>query len=128
MSTLPPEANEAGNRVVELSAPFDPVSADAEERYDAVVRRLNRVRSRRARLAREHERLERQFIDGDLLVASGPRRGEPLSRVGRRRRLLRLVELGCELARLESEERFAAAALERMNEALDRWARETYGQ
>ena len=37
------------------------------------------------------------------------------------------VEVGAELRRIEEEERFAVASLDRMNRALDRWARDTYG-
>jgi hypothetical protein len=115
------------SNVRELFRPFDPVNPNAEEQYDEVVRRLNRVRARRARYRRELARLETQFIDNDLTVASGPRRGAPLSRAGRRRRLARLIEVGAELRRLHDEERFSASILERMNAALERWARETYG-
>ena len=106
---------------------FDPTSAEAEERYDTVVRRLNRVRARRQLLSREFDRLTRQFAENDLEVTSGPRHGAPLSPTDRRRRLRRLVELGCELERLEAEDRFAGETLDRMNAALDRWARETWG-
>ena len=106
---------------------FDPRSTEAEERYDTVVRRLNRVRARRNLLVREFDRLSTQFAENDLKVESGPRRGAPLTTSGRRRRLGRLLELGCILDRLEAEERFAGEALDRMNVALDRWARETYG-
>ena len=113
--------------VRDMVRPFDPVSADAEDQYDAVVRRVNRVRARRTRLTRELERLERPFVDDDLVVQSGPRRGQPLSTNGRKRRLARLVEVGAELRRVEEEERFAVASLGRMNRALDRWARDTYG-
>ena len=121
---LPPhqEAN-----VLELVRPFDPISQSAEDEYDAVVRRLNRVRARRTRLCREKECLERQFIEGDLRVQTGVRRGEPLSVVGRKRLLGRLIDVGAELRGVEDEERFANGALDRMNQALDRWARETYG-
>ena len=114
-------------RVLELTRPFDPMSADAEDRYDAVVRRVNRVRARRTRLTREFERLERPFVEGEPTVQSGPRRGQPLSPAGRKRRLSRLVEVGADLRAAREEERFAVAALDRMNRALDRWARETYG-
>lgn len=113
--------------VLEMIRPFDLSSAEAEDQYDAVVRRLNRLRAQRARLGKEMTRLEAQFVDDDLMVQTGPRRGAPLSKGGRRRRLTRLVEVGAMLRQLDQEERFSAAALDRMNEALDRWARETYG-
>jgi hypothetical protein len=112
--------------VVEMIRPFDPLEADAENHYDVVVRRLNRVRARRARLGKEMGRLETQFIENDLIVATGSRRGEPLSKSGRRRRLNRLIEIGSEIKQLDEQERFSSDALIRMNEALDRWARETY--
>lgn len=37
--------------------------------------------------------LSRQFEEDDLVVQSGPRKGNPLSATGRRRRLLKLMEL-----------------------------------
>jgi hypothetical protein len=113
--------------VLELIRPFDPLGANAEENYDTVVRHVNRVRGRRTVIARELAELERQFVESDLIVRSGPRRGQPLTRNGRRRRLARLLELGMEYRQLNDEERFAVANLDRMNEALDRWAREIYG-
>ena len=113
--------------VLELVRPFDPVSADAEDQYDAVVRRVNRVRARHTRLAREFERLERPFVEGEPTVQGGSRCGQPLSPAGRKRRLARLVEVGAQLRDAREEERFSVAALDRMNRELDRWARETYG-
>jgi hypothetical protein len=38
-----------------------------------------------------------------------------------------VIDVGAELRSVEDEERFANGALDRMNRALDRWARETYG-
>jgi hypothetical protein len=112
--------------ILKMIRPFDPMDVAAEEHYDTVVRRLNRVRARRAGLNRERTELERQFVENDLRVVSGARRGEALSSAGRRRRLSRLVDLEIQCRQLASEERFAVEALDRMNEALDRWARETY--
>ena len=119
-------SSSSSSNVRPLVRPFEPTSPDAEDRYDAIVRRLNRARARRQLLDREKRRLESQFVDGTPTVLSGPRRGQPLSRGGRRRRLARLVEVATELARTEEEERFASECLDRMNRALDRWARETY--
>lgn len=114
-------------KVLQLIRPFDPLTADAEAEYDAVVRRLNGLRDRRSEVARELAELERQMVENDLVVESGPRCGEPLTRSERHGRLLRLIDLAMELHRLNDEEQFAVANLYRMNEALDRWARETYG-
>lgn len=113
--------------VVRMVRRFDPLSEDAEDQYDAVVRRVNRARAGKTRLARDMNRLERQFIDGDLRVLSGPREGLPLSKSGRKRRLARLVEFGIELQQANAEEQFATGELDQMNQELDRWARETYG-
>ena len=124
---LASESLKSQRSVVPMVRPFDPLDADAEGQYDAVVRRLNRVRARKTRLAKDLKRLENQFIEDDLTALSGPRAGLPLTKSGRKRRLARLVEFGIELHQAEAEERFAAAALDRMNQALDRWARETYG-
>ena len=38
------------------------------------------------------QELERQFIEGDLCVLSGPRKGRPLTPAGRRNRLQRLLD------------------------------------
>lgn len=119
-------AHEDG-RIRPLQRPFDPTALEAEEQYDAVVRRVNRLRARRSKLTRELRALEGPFLEGQPTVRSGPRRGQPLTRTGRRRRLARLVDVGVELRRTEAEERFATECLDRMNEALDRWAKETYG-
>lgn len=113
--------------VLQLVRPFDPSDPDAEENYDAVARRVNKARARRSVVARELAEVERQFVEGDLVVRSGTRRGQPLTPNGRRKRLARLVELGVEYRQLNDEEQFASADLDRMNEALERWARETYG-
>ncbi len=113
--------------VLELIRPFDPLGANAEENYDAVALRVNRIRNRRAVVARELAEYERQFVESDLIVRYGPRCGQPLTRNGRRRHLARLLELATEYRQLNDQERFAIANLDRMNEALDQWARETYG-
>ena len=123
----PPRTSQHPADIVQLIRPFDPMSADAEDRYDAVVRRLNRVRVRRAEVSRELSELERQFLEGDFTVRSGPRRGRPAALLERRRRLERMLDLGATLRRLDAEEEFATSNLARMNEALDRWARETWG-
>ncbi|MFK7898096.1 MAG: hypothetical protein AB8G23_19855 [Myxococcota bacterium] len=110
-----------------LVRPFAPLSPGAEDHYDAVVRRVNRVRARRARQQKELRDLEDQFIQNDLVVRSGSRRGLPLSARGRRQRLTRMLDLSQTVRRLDEEERFAMQNLDRMNAALDRWAKETYG-
>ncbi len=102
------------------------MSPEAESEYDAIVRRLNRSRARRARQQKVLSELEDQFVHNDLKVSSGERRGLPLSARGRRQRLSQLLDVSQEVRRLNEEERFAVKALDRMNEALDRWARETY--
>jgi hypothetical protein len=114
-------------KVLKLIRPFDPMADDAEENYDEVVRRVNSIRVRRTKIAHEASDLERQFVENDLIVLFGPRRGERLEEAGRRHRLIRLLELEAELQRLDQSEAFARSNLDHMNEALDRWARETYG-
>jgi len=112
--------------VREFVRPFDPMSIEAEAQYDAVARRLNRVRALRSQNDRERLELERQFVENDLTIRSGPRAGLPLSLRGRRQRIRRLFELAADADRLEHEERFVVRALDRMNDALDRWASDTY--
>ena len=114
------------SNVRELIRPFDPISAEAETRYDDVARRINRVRAKRLRNDRERLELERQFVENDLVVRAGMRAGLPLGAAGRRQRIRRLFELTTEAQHLSEEEQFSVRALDRMNAALDRWARETY--
>jgi hypothetical protein len=121
-STEAPSTN-----VHEFVRPFDPMSSEAESQYNAVVRRVNRVRAMRSRNDRERLELERQFVENDLTVRTGPRTGLPLSVRGRRQRIRRLFELAVEAQRLENEEGFSVLALERMNNELDLWASDTYG-
>ena len=113
--------------VLQFVRPFDPLSPDAEDAYDAVVRRVNSIRHRRSQVARELAEIEHQFVEGDFIIRSGPQSRQSLSRNERRSRLVHLLELGTEFSRLNAEEQFALANLDRMNEELDRWARETYG-
>jgi hypothetical protein len=114
------------SNVLDFARPFDPLDPQAEDRYDAVVLRMNRVRALRARNDRERVEIERQFVENDLTVRRGPRIGDPLTVRGRRQRIRYLVELASEAHRLAQEERCITRELDRMNEALDRWARDTY--
>lgn len=106
---------------------FDPLAPGAEARYDGVVDRLNRLALRRRRNARLAEELARQFVEDDLVVSSGRRRGEPLTREGRRRRLALLLSIHDEQARIDRELATLQRELEAMNGDLDAWARDTYG-
>jgi len=106
---------------------FDPGSADAEPRYDGVVVRINRLTALRREARRDCARLEREFVENDLAVRSGPRRGQPLTRRGRRLRLDRLLERSAALRELDTELERLHAELDRMNRALDSWAREQWG-
>lgn len=120
-------AEQSASNVFNFIRPFDPMSSDAEAQYDAVVRRVNRARARRARQQKNLFELEDQFVLNNLTVRSGQRRGLPLSARGRRQRLAQLLNLSEDIRRLKEEERLATETLDQMNEALDRWARETYG-
>ena len=82
-----PQAKSRQSNVVEMFRPFDPLGADAEAHYDAVVRRLNRVRARKARLRSELSKLETPFVGTSDSDARDGSRGESLSSQGRRRRL-----------------------------------------
>jgi len=116
----------SGN-IIDIRRPFDPDSKDAEDRYNHVASRINRLRGRRRRLDAERDELERQFVENDLVVASGRRKGLTLTRQGRRKRLERLLELDHVTRQLDGEERFLRGELARMNVALELWARKTYG-
>ena len=52
-----------------------------------------------SRLVNELSTLEDEFISGELSVRSGPRRGQPLTEQGRRRRVDRLTSVACDLDR-----------------------------
>ena len=66
---------------------------DLDEQLDRLAVRLDEVREQQHRLTREELELERQFVELDLRVRSGHREGEPLSFMGRVRRLERLLEV-----------------------------------
>jgi hypothetical protein len=113
--------------IVPLIPRFDPAGPGAERHYDGVVARLNRLAVRRRRTEREFALLERQFVEDDLKVAAGPRRGSPLTARGRRQRLEQLLE--CAATRRQQDEEWERlhAALDSMNRHLDHWARENFG-
>jgi hypothetical protein len=106
---------------------FDPLDPASETRYDSVVDSLNRraaERRRNVRLARE---IERQFVENDLVVAGGKRRGQPLTAEGRRRRIAQLLSLHDEQHRIDAQLQRLGGELESMNTDLEAWARDTYG-
>ena len=113
--------------VIPIRRRFDPTAPEAERRYDGVVARLNRLSALRARTRRECSELERQFVENDLKATSGPRRGEPLTPRGRRQRLALLLEKTVLLSEQDREWERLHTELDRMNRALDDWARENWG-
>lgn len=113
--------------IISLDRRFDPTSAEAERRYDRVARRINQIRASRNRTRREADELARQFVENDLMAHTGARRGQALTVSGRRRRMRTLIELEREIALLDEELDGLSASLTVMNEALDAWAKETYG-
>ena len=114
-------------QIISLDRRFDPTSAEAEARYDRVARRINQLRAARNRCQRESDELARQFVDDDLVVSSGARRGQALTASGRRHRMKRLIELAGQIALLDEELTGLDESLGHMNQALDRWAKQTYG-
>jgi chromosome segregation ATPase len=114
-------------QVISLDRRFDPTSSEAEARYDRVARRINQLRATRNRVQRHADELARQFVDGDLVARTGRRRGAPLTTAGRRQRMRSLLELTAEIALLDAELAGLDESLSNMNQALDAWARQTYG-
>jgi hypothetical protein len=114
-------------QIIQLRSQFDPLAPGAEAQYDRLVHRLNQLAATRNRNRKLRGELERQFIENDLTAVSGQRRGQPLTPQGRRRRLSRLLVINDDINEIESERSRLGAELERMNEALEAWARETYG-
>ncbi len=89
---------------------------DLDEQLDRLAARLDKVLEQQHRLTREELELERQFTENNLRVRSGHREGEPLSSMGRGRRLERLLEVhhqGCVLHDEECRLRAAHEALQR---------------
>ncbi len=113
--------------IISLDRRFDPTSAEAEGRYDRVARRINQLRAERNRLQRSADELARQFVENDLVAQTGARRGQALTESGRRRRMRALIEFEREIAVLDDELDGLGQSLTLMNEALDAWAKETYG-
>ena len=91
-------------------------SGDLDEQLDRLAVRLDEVREQQQRLTREELELERQFVELDLRVRSGQREGEPLSSMGRGRRLERLLEVHHQGLVLHDEEH----RLREAHEALQR--------
>ena len=76
-----------------------------EDRRPADPRECNRLRNQLYTMVDEWEQLmarrkelQRQFIENDLRVSSGPRKGQSLSPSGRRQRMAELLVV-CERAR-----------------------------
>lgn len=78
------------------------LSADA---YDRIADRVNALLEKQMTLFPEYFELYDQFVDDDLLVKSGPRRGRRLTKQGRERRLKRLLALEVETHSMREEER-----------------------
>ena len=114
-------------QIICLDRRFDPTSAEAEGRYDRVARRINQIRAARNRSQREADELARQFVENDLIAQAGTRRGQALTASGRRRRMRTLIDLEREIALLDEELVGLSESLTAMNEALDEWAKQTYG-
>jgi hypothetical protein len=114
-------------QVISILRGFDPLSAEAEERYDRVASRMNQLSAARNWRGRMATELERQFVENQLIATSGKRRGQTLTSRGRKRRLTRLFDLRSELDQITSDREHLSVELEAMNDALEVWARETYG-
>ncbi len=68
----------------------DRLPADFEE-CERLSRRVYALVEELEPLILRQHALEREFSEGDLYVRSGPRKGQPLTRVGRQRRLQELL-------------------------------------
>jgi hypothetical protein len=113
--------------IIHLVRQFDPLSADAEERYDRVAHRINQLSVARVQCQRSLDEVERQFVENDLTSTRGEEKGSPLSAEGRRRRLWHFVCLNQRLDAISSERERLTSELDCMNTALDSWAQEAYG-
>jgi hypothetical protein len=114
-------------QIIPLIQSFNPMSTDAETRYDRVALRINRLKATRNMCQHNADELARQFVENDLIASSGSRRGKSLTVAGRRRRLRQLLDLEQELSAVTEEIEGLSRTLDHMNQALDDWARQTYG-
>lgn len=84
---------------------------------DRLIERINAIRDELRSLRDEEAELARQFVELDLRVSSGPRKGEPLTRQGRARRLDRLLEVYRRTFDLMAEDSRLCAVLEQIDAA-----------
>ena len=87
----------------------------------AELQRVNLLREESLRevhgLIDELAKLEDEFIAGDLSVRSGPRKGQPLTEQGRRRRVDQLCRTACDLKAALSEDMRLTRRAEKLWEA-----------
>ncbi len=114
-------------QVIPILRAFNPASAAAESEYDGVAHRMNQLSAACNRRRLHASELRRQFVENDLVAASGSRKGDALTLRGRSRRLQQLIDNAIDLDKLEKEREQLCERLEMMNQAIENWARETYG-
>jgi hypothetical protein len=112
--------------IVPFFKQFDPLAADAEDRYDRVVARYNMLTARGIECQRTIDEIERQFVENDLTTNRPAHRGAPLSSERRRRRLWHFVCLNRQVDAIGVERERLQHELDLMNDALETWAREAY--
>ena len=69
--------------LIPLHPRFNPLSEKDHRHYEELLRRMNFSDAVVRHLARNLAELERQFVENDLVVLRGPRKGEPLDMEGR---------------------------------------------
>jgi hypothetical protein len=88
----------------EINATVISLPVRSDEAYDRAADRVNMLMDGWTLRFHEWRELHQQFIDDNLRVRSGPRRGRRLTKQGRRRRLDRLLKLEVEMSSMLEEE------------------------
>ncbi|MBW2273141.1 MAG: hypothetical protein JRG96_07710 [Deltaproteobacteria bacterium] len=108
--------------VIPLHPRFNPLSEKDHRHYEELLRRVNFSDAVVRHLMRNLSELERQFIEDDLVVKSGPREGEPLDAEGREQRLLELMRINLDHARAREEHLKLIEQLGKIEQVIDDWA------
>ena len=108
--------------LIPLHPRFNPLSEKDNRHYEELLRRMNFSDAVVRHLARNLAELERQFVENDLVVFRGPRKGEPLDMEGREQRLLELMRFTLDHSRAKQEHVKLIEQLGKIENVIDDWA------
>ena len=115
------------NSIITLYPRLEPGSAEAEERFSALIDRLRGVRIQARIVSAQLEEFGRQFVDNDMYEIGGASRGQVLDTEGRRKRLQRMAELHQSYLGYLGQETEVLCLLSRLESATDASARAEVG-